>query len=111
MNLLTPDTLLLFMALVLFLLGLAVFLTGIALLTLYNGNKDIRNLISSTANATQKGITDEIAGLVTNTTTLIETLNKLTQTTNGVGLFLVVLGLLMIAASAWIVYDGIVVLP
>lgn len=111
MELLAPNNLLLFMALVLFLLGIVVFLTGIALLTLYSGNKDIRSLIANTASAAQKGLAEDIASVIGNATSLLETLQRLTQTTNGVGLFLVVLGLVMIAASAWIVYDVVTVLP
>lgn len=115
MTLLTADHLLLFMALVLFLLGLTVFITGLAILTLYTGNRDIRSLISQTAKlsqaGSQKGFTEDVTTLVNHTTQLLDTLNKLTQTTNGIGLFLTVLGLVMISASLWIAYRALAVLP
>jgi hypothetical protein len=115
MTLLTANHLLLFMALVLFLLGLTVFIAGLVTLTLYTGNRDIRSLISQTAKlsqaGSQKGFTEDVTALVNHTTLLLDTLNKLTQTTNGIGLFLTLLGLMMLSAACWIAYQALPLLP
>jgi len=91
---------LLVMTLILFSLGLISTIAGILILTLRAAGKDVRTLATQTTRLAQKGLAEEVAGLVGNASALLEAVNKLVRTTAGVGVFLTVLGLLlMISAS------------
>lgn len=91
---------LLVMVLILFSLGLIATIAGILILTLRAAGKDVHTLATQTTRLAQKGLAEEVAGLVGNASALLEAVNKLVRTTAGVGVFLTVLGLLlMITAS------------
>lgn len=61
--------------------------------------KELRTIADQTAKLAQKGITDDVAGLVGNARTLIEALNGMVKTTAGVGIFLVMLGFVLLGAA------------
>lgn len=87
------------MAGLLLLLGVVCFLIGLITLASRVLGSDIQRLATQTAKIIQKGISEEIAGLVGNAATLIESLNQLVHTTAGIGVFLMLVGMLLILAS------------
>lgn len=88
------------MAIILFSLGLVSTIAGIIILTMRAAGKDVRTLAAQTTRLAQKGLAEQVAGLVGNASALLEAVNKLVLTTAGVGVFLTVMGLLlMISAS------------
>jgi len=95
----TVSDFLLTMASVLLFCGVVVM--GIGILTLIGklNGKEIRTIADQTAKLAQKGITDEISGLVGNARSLIEALDQMVKTTAGIGVFLVVLGALLLVAA------------
>jgi len=54
---------------------------------------------NQTTKLAQKGITEDITGLVGNARTLIEALNDMVKTTAGVGVFLILLGIGLMGAA------------
>jgi len=56
-------------------------------------------IADQTVKIAQKGITDEISGLVGNARALIEVLNEMVKTATGIGIFLVILGVLLMAGA------------
>lgn len=96
------DTLLL-MAAALFFLGMCTLTMGLFVLVTRTMNKDIKNISATASKMVQKGITDELAGLVGNASALLETVSQLVKTAAGVGIFTTALGLGMMAAAYWIV--------
>ena len=74
---------------------------GIGILTLIGklNGKEIRTIADQTTKLAQKGITEEISGLVGNARSLIEALDQMVKTTAGIGVFLVVLGALLLVAA------------
>ncbi len=82
-------------------LGFLSFLTGfIVLLTRVLG-KGITKIASETQKVVQKGITEEIASIIGNASVLLDSLNQMVTTAAGIGVFLMVLGvLIMIGAFA-----------
>jgi len=92
--------LLLIMAFALFGMGMLSCITGILILTTRVTNKDLRTIASQTTRLAQKGLAEEVAGLVGNASSLLEAMNQLVRTTAGIGVFLTVFGMtLMIIAS------------
>ncbi|MBA4386069.1 MAG: hypothetical protein C0410_15135, partial [Anaerolinea sp.] len=61
--------------------------------------KELRTIADQTAKLAQKGITEEISGLVGNARTLIEALNGMVKTTAGIGILLLLLGIILLAAA------------
>ena len=101
----TPNLtfeLLIAMVIILFFLGMASSITGIVILTTRAASRDIHTLATQTTRLAQKGLAEEVAGLVGNATSLLEAMNQLIRTAAGVGFFLTVFGLLLMVAAAWL---------
>ncbi len=89
-----------FMLIGIFLLGSITFLLGLAILMYGAWGKDLRTIADQTTTLAQKGIAEEISGLVGNASTLMSTLNDLVRTSNGIGFYLTIIGgLLMLLSS------------
>ena len=76
----------------LFLIGLITFATGVAVLVIRSIGQDTRTISKAIAQITEKGITDDISGLVGNASSLMTATTNLIQTTKGIGVFLVISG-------------------
>ena len=95
----TVNDFLLSMATVLLICGIV--LLGIGVYTLVGKlmGKELRTIADQTSKLAQKGITEDVAGLVGNARTLIEALNGMVKTTAGVGVFLMLLGFVLLGAA------------
>jgi len=89
-------------ALGLFLFGIISMSTGIFILIVRSTGKEIRTLASQTTQLAKKGIAEDVAGLVGNASALLGAANELVRTTAGIGVFLAVLGFLLMAIAAWL---------
>ena len=98
----TPLTLVMFFVGLLFLLGLLTFIAGVLILVFRTSSSEVKALATQTARLAQKGLAEEVAGLVGNATTLVDAMDQLVRTTRGIGIFLTVLGLLMMGIACWL---------
>jgi len=96
------DTLLV-MAAALFFLGMCTLTMGMFVLVTRTMNGDLRNISAQTAKMVQKGIAEDMAGLVGNASALLDGVSTLVKTAAGVGIFLTAIGLGMMAAGYWVV--------
>lgn len=87
----------------LFVLGAITLLIGILLLITRSAGKEVRTLATQTAQLAKKGIAEDVAGLVGNASTLLRATNDLVRTSAGIGVFLAVLGFLLMAIAIWLV--------
>ncbi len=76
----------------LFLIGLITSATGVAVLIIRSIGQDTRSISKSIAQITNKGIADDVSGLIGNASTLMNATTTLIQTTKGIGVFLIVSG-------------------
>ncbi|HFC10513.1 MAG TPA: hypothetical protein ENJ54_11785 [Chloroflexi bacterium] len=90
---LTPQDLRMWLGGLVFLLGMATFVMGVFVLVARAMNRDIQRVAAHTARLAQKGLVEDASGLVGNASALVSALTRLVQTTAGVGIFLIVLGL------------------
>ncbi len=90
------------MATVLFLLGLIVMAISIFILTRQAIGRDIETIAKQTTKLAEKGITENIAGLVGNASSLINALHELSKTNTGIGVFLVFLGIALLTTAYFI---------
>ncbi len=97
---LSTSEILLVMSVVLFLLGVACTITGVVILTVRVSGKDVRTLAVQTTRLAQKGIAEDIAGLVGNASGLLSALNEMVRTTSGVGVFITIVGLVMMISAS-----------
>jgi hypothetical protein len=91
------------MALVLLVGGVVILGIGVYTLIKKVLGKELNTIADQTAKIAQKGITDEISGLVGNARALIEVLNEMVKTTTGIGVFLVVLGAVLLVGAYFLV--------
>ena len=101
MNIPQEDLALLMIATI-FLLGMCTFLLGIFVLAKQALGSDLNTLKAQTSELAQKGITQDVAGLVGNASALMDALQQLVRTTAGIGIFLTLTGLGMISTSIWL---------
>ncbi len=99
---LNANDLQLFMLIGTFLLGSITFLLGLAILMYGAWGKDLRTIADQTTKLAQKGLAEEISGLVGNASTLMTTLNDLMRTSNGIGFYLTVIGGLLMMLSSFV---------
>lgn len=105
MNTLNPCNMTLLMAAILFLLGLVTFITGIFILINRTNGRDVRTLAVQTTRLSQKGIADDVAGLIGNANALLNTLSDMVRTIAGIGAFLTILGLCTMLLAFWLVFQ------
>ena len=95
----TVNDFILTMGIALLVAGLAFLGIGAIVLVKKLLGKDLQNISEQTTKLAQKGITDDITGLVGNARSLIDALNDLVKTTAGVGIFLLMLGVALLGAA------------
>jgi hypothetical protein len=100
-----PNDLQLFMIIGTFLLGSITFLLGLAILMYGAWGKDLKTIADQTTRLAQKGIAEEISGLVGNASTLMNTLNDVMRTSNGIGFYLTIIGALLMLISSWVLFN------
>lgn len=86
-----------------FLLGCMCLVFGAFVLIGRGYSREVRQIAAHTARLGQKGITQEVTGLVNSASALIASLNALVRSANGVGMFLILLGLSLMSAAYWII--------
>jgi len=104
MSFLLPEDIIVWMSSVIFALGFITFLIGIfVLLSKTLMNKDIKQITAHTAALARKGITDGVSGLVGNASSLMDVLHQMVKTSAGVGLFLVSIGVILMAGGYFLI--------
>jgi PleD family two-component response regulator len=95
----TVNDFLLTMATALLISGIIILGIGVYTLIGKMMGKDLRTIAQQTTKLAQKGLTDEVTGLVGNARTLIEALNDMVKTTAGIGILLMMLGFVLMGAA------------
>jgi hypothetical protein len=88
-----------------FVLGCMCILLGAYVLISRGYSREVKALAAHTARLGQKGLAEEVSGLVNSASTLVAALTELVRSANGVGLFLMTLGLMMLGAAYWIITE------
>ncbi|HHV05019.1 MAG TPA: hypothetical protein PK459_06845 [Anaerolineaceae bacterium] len=96
---------------VIFLLGIVCLVISIIILARQAMNRNIRTIAESTAKLAQKGLTDGVSGLVGNASMLLSSLNDLTQSNTGIGIFFVFLSLVLLAVAYFLLKPILFVAP
>jgi len=98
-------------AIILFLAGIVCLVLSVFILAKQALNKDVQRIAEATTNLAEKGISEGVSGLVGNASLLIDSLNELSKSNTGIGVFFVFLSLALFAVAYFIVKPLIGVLP
>lgn len=90
---------LLTMAVVVLITGALTFISGIIIIIVRVLGGETKTIANQTTKLAQKGMTEDVAGLVGNASVLIDSLNGFVKTSAGLGMFLVMTGILLVAAA------------
>ncbi|MCL4560254.1 MAG: hypothetical protein M1281_06545 [Chloroflexi bacterium] len=93
------------MAAGLFLMALICLSTGIYLLVSKAGGRDVKAIADQATKLAQKGLAEEVAGLVGNASSLVDALNQLARTGAGIGVFLVLVSFLLTGVAYFLVVN------
>jgi len=99
----TVNDIILTMAACLFLMGIVSVGIGLFILISKVFNGDLKIIANQTAKMAQKGISEDMSGLVGNASVLIDALNQMVKTASGVAIFLIIIGFLQIIAAYYLV--------
>ena len=95
----TVNDFLLTMAAVLLIGGVILVGVGVFILVRKLLGKELQTIADQTTKLAQKGISEDISGLVGNARTLIEALNEMVKTATGIGVLLMTVGFILLAAA------------
>lgn len=96
------------MAAGLFLIGLVTFATGVAVLVFRSIGQDTRTISKQVSVLAEKGVTEDISGLVGNASSLMSATSELIRTSKGIGVFLIISGSIsMVIGIALTLYLGL----
>ncbi|HOG57906.1 MAG TPA: hypothetical protein PLV20_00880 [Anaerolineaceae bacterium] len=98
-------------AYILFGLGILCLILSIIILAKQTVGKNIQTIANQTTKLAEKGITDGVSGLVGNASLLISSLNDLSRSNSGIGIFFVFLSLVLLAAAYFFIKSFIGVIP
>jgi hypothetical protein len=87
---------------VIFVLGVLTFFIGIIILASKALSSDLKTISAQTTELAQKGIAEDVSGLVGNASALMSALEQLVKTATGIGVFMVLLGIILIGSSLYI---------
>lgn len=86
-----------------FILGILLLIAGSVILITRVSNKEVQTLAAQATRLAQKGLAEEVSGLVGNAASILDGLNQLTRTTTGVGVFLIMMGLLLMGLGSFLI--------
>ncbi len=105
MSVVTPFNLLLLIIFTLFTFGSLAILAGMIILVNRAYSSELKALAVQTGRLVQKGIAEDIAGLIGQASTLLNAINDLIRSTAGVGFTLILVGFVLISTAAFIAYQ------
>ena len=85
-----------------YLLGFVTVVLGIAILVHGAWGRDFRSLAAQTSRLAQKGLAEEVSGLVGNASSMLTTINEMVRTTTGIGLYLTLVGIVLLSIAFYV---------
>jgi len=82
-----------------FIVGLLTFLTGVGVLLNAIFNTETKAIAENTEKLVQKGLAEDVAGLVGNANNVLRTISDMTTTRGNMGVLLMIAGLILLAAA------------
>lgn len=107
MDIIQIHNLIFYMLAGMFLLGVTTFSIGVIILIVGAWGRELRATLAQTSRLAQKGLAEEVSGLVGNASSLLSSINDLIRTRNGIGVTLIITGGVLMALPCWIAFSQI----
>ena len=88
-----------------FIFGALSFVIGVFVLVRRTFGKEIRTIARQTSLLVKKGLAEDVAGLVGNASALLNATNELIRTAAGIGVFLTLLGVVLMVAASLLIFN------
>lgn len=85
-----------------FILGFITFAVGVFILAFRVSGSEVQSLAIQTTRLLNKGLTDDMAGLVGQTSELLDAINQMVHSARGVGFVLIIMGLVLMVGASWL---------
>jgi hypothetical protein len=96
------DEAFMWMATIVFFIGVVVLLAGIIILIVQASGRNVKTVSESVSKLAQRGIAEDVAGLVGNASSLMNSMNDMVRSSSGIGITLVITGTALMAAAYFI---------
>ena len=100
----SPHQFILTMATALFFSGLVTLVVGVIILASQAISRDVKTIATQVTKLAQKGISEDISGLVGNASSLLNALDQLVRSTAGIGVILIVVSFILFGASYGLIF-------
>ena len=78
---------------------------GVFVLIRKTFSSELVQIAQATTKLSEKGISDDLSGLVGNASNLVDSLNQLAKTASGIGIFLIIVGSLFFVGAAILIFQ------
>lgn len=96
------DEAFMWMATIVFFIGVIVLLVGIVILAIQASGRNVKTVSESVSKLAQRGIAEDVAGLVGNASSLLSSMNEMVRSSAGIGITLIITGMLLMTAAYFI---------
>jgi hypothetical protein len=100
---LTANDFVLTLAGVVLVLGVITFTIGLFTLAFKISNNEFSEISAHSAKIMGKGLTEDVSGMMENASTLLTSINQMTKTKAGVGMFLIIVAFILFFTSYYLV--------
>ena len=87
------DEAFMWMATIVFFIGVVVLLAGIIILIVQASGRNVKTVSESVSKLAQRGIAEDVAGLVGNASSLMNSMNDMVRSSSGIGITLIITGM------------------
>jgi uncharacterized membrane protein HdeD (DUF308 family) len=96
------DEAFMWMATIAFFIGVAVLLAGIIILIVQASGRNVKTVSESVSKLAQRGIAEDVVGLVGNASSLMNSMNDMVRSSSGIGITLIFTGIALMAAAYFV---------
>lgn len=100
---LTMNDLILILSFVILAMGVITFIVGIFTLAFKINSEDFNEISSQTAKLMNKGMSEDISGMIGNASSLLQSINEMARTKAGVGMFLLMVAFILLGCAYFLI--------
>lgn len=99
----TVNDLILILSFVILAMGVITFIVGIFTLAFKINSEDFNEISSQTAKILNKGMSEDISGMIGNASSLLQSINEMARTKAGVGMFLLIVAFILLGCAYFLI--------
>lgn len=99
----TVNDLIFILSFVILAMGVITFIVGIFTLAFKINSEDFNEISSQTAKLMNKGMSEDISGMIGNASSLLQSINEMARTKAGVGMFLLIVAFILLGCAYFLI--------